>query len=221
MVFVDKEQDNKQSEDEPLTEQGNKQSETEKLSETEQGILLTLARYTAEQYLETGNIPKVDETKLPPALKKVQGCFTTFNKDKNLRGCIGHILPQEELYKCVMDNALNAALNDKRFQPVTREEMDDIDIEISVLSVPQKLEFDSGNDLLTKLRPNIDGVVLIQGLKQSTYLPQVWESFQSKDQFLTSLCKKGEMPLTCWQDTNTEVFTYQAFVFEEEIIESK
>jgi len=200
MVFVDKEQD---------------EQSTEPLNEKEQELLLTLARYTAEQYLETGKIPQVDETKLTPSLKKVQGCFTTFNKDQNLRGCIGHILPQEELYKCVMDNAVNAAVNDARFQPVTLEEMKEIDIEISVLTVPQKLEFESGNDLTNKLTPMVDGVVLKQGFKQSTYLPQVWANFESKDQFLTSLCRKGGMSLNCWQDTNTEVFTYQAFVFEE------
>ncbi len=189
--------------------------EEEPLTKEEQKLLLQLARYTAEQYLETGKTINIDSTKLSPSLKKVQGCFTTFNKNHNLRGCIGHILPKEELYRCVMDNAVNAAVNDQRFPKVSKEEMKDIAIEISVLTVPQKLDFDSGKELSDKLRPMIDGVVLKQGFKQSTYLPQVWTNFKSKDEFLTSLCRKGGMPLNCWQDTQTEVFTYQAFVFEE------
>lgn len=191
------------------------EEQDEQLTKEEQEFLLELARKTAEEYLKTGKKPEADESRLTPNLKKVQGCFTTFNKDHNLRGCIGHILPQEELYKCVMDNAVNAAVNDTRFNPVTYDEMKDIKIEISVLTVPQRLEFSSGGDLLNKLRPMVDGVVLKQGFRQSTYLPQVWANFKSKDEFLTSLCLKGGMPLTCWQDTNTEVFTYQAFVFEE------
>lgn len=185
------------------------------LTNEEQDFLLRLARKTAEEYLNSGKKLVIDDSKLTPDLKKVQGCFTTFNKNHNLRGCIGHILPQEELYKCVMDNAVNAAVNDRRFNPVESKEMQDIVIEISVLTVPEPLEFNDGEDLKDKLRPMVDGVVLKQGFKQSTYLPQVWANFNSKEEFLTSLCRKGGMPENCWQDTSTEVFTYQAFVFEE------
>jgi len=190
--------------------------EEELLTKDEQEFLSSLARNTAEEYLKTGKTPKIDETKLTPALKKVQGCFTTFNKNHNLRGCIGHILPQEELYKCIMENAVNAAVNDRRFNPVEFNEMEDIVIEISVLTVPERLEFSSGEDLKNKLRPMVDGVVLKKGWHQSTYLPQVWANFNNnKEEFLTSLCGKGGMPSDCWQDTSTEVYTYQAFVFEE------
>ena len=132
-----------------------------------------------------------------------------------LRGCIGHILPQEELYKCVMDNAINAAANDPRFQPVTEDELDDIDIEISVLTVPEKLDFSSGEDLKNKLKPMVDGVVLKRGFFQATYLPQVWEQLPAKELFLTNLCQKGGMSADCWNETSTEVYTYQAFVFAE------
>ncbi|MBW2989851.1 AmmeMemoRadiSam system protein A, partial [Candidatus Woesearchaeota archaeon] len=193
--------------------EGEKGSE---LSDKEKELLLGLARYSAENYLKAGKKTGVDESKLTAPLKKVQGCFTTFTKDDNLRGCIGHILPQEELYKCVMDNAINAALNDRRFDPVSYDEMKGIKIEISVLSVPEKVEFDSGDELLEKLRPMIDGVVLKQGFKQSTYLPQVWSNFNSKEEFLGSLCMKGGMGQPCWKDGSTEVHTYQAVVFGEE-----
>ncbi|MEA2037688.1 MAG: AmmeMemoRadiSam system protein B [Nanoarchaeota archaeon] len=191
--------------------------EQEELTGEEKEVLLNLARETVDLYVKEGRIPEVNEEGLSPKLTKVQGCFTTLNKDRNLRGCIGHILPQEELYKCVMDNAINAAVNDRRFKPVTKEELEDINIEVSVLSVPQKIEFSSGDNLKNKLRPMIDGVVIKQGFYQSTYLPQVWANFNNdKEQFLTSLCRKGGMSENCWQDTSTEVFTYQAFVFEED-----
>lgn len=187
----------------------------EPLTKQEQNFLLKAARETLETYLKTGKMPEIDKNKLTPTLKKIQGCFTTLNKNNNLRGCIGHILPQEELYKCVIDNVINAAVNDRRFSPVKYEELKDIEIEISVLSVPEKLEFSSGEDLKNKLRPEIDGVVLKKGFKQSTYLPQVWEQIHDKEQFLSSLCKKGGLSSDCWQDTTTEVLTYQAFVFSE------
>ncbi|RKX57842.1 MAG: hypothetical protein DRP29_07725 [Thermodesulfobacteriota bacterium] len=186
----------------------------ELLTKEEQKFLLNLARETVESYVKNKKKPKVDETKLTPAMKKVQGCFVTLNKNNDLRGCIGHILPQEELYKCIIDNAVNAAVNDHRFNPVTEDELNDIEIEISVLTVPQRLEFSSGDDLKNKLRPNIDGIVLKSGFHQSTYLPQVWEQIPNKESFLSNLCMKGGMAIDCWKDKSTEVYTYQAFVFD-------
>jgi len=186
----------------------------EPLTKNEQEFLLKLARNTISTYLETGTKPILD-LELSPKLEQVQGCFTTLTKNHNLRGCIGHILPQEELYKCVMDNAINAAVNDRRFSKLTAIELSEVEVEVSVLSPPEPMEFSSGEDLMSNLRPMVDGVVLKQGLKSSTYLPQVWENFQSKEQFLSSLCQKGGMSIDCWQDTNTEVLTYQAFVFSE------
>jgi MEMO1 family protein len=202
-----------------FVEKGKGKAQSEKkdlLTKEEQDFLIKLARDTIKEYLKTGKKPKVNESKLTPALKKVQGCFTTLNKNNELRGCIGHIIPQEELYKCVMDNAINAALNDPRFDPVEYDELKDIKIEISVLTIPQKLDFSSSEDLKKKLRPMVDGVVLKQGWHQSTYLPQVWEQLPDKEEFLSSLCEKGGMESDCWKDKKTEVYTYQAFVFEEQ-----
>ncbi|MFH0867882.1 MAG: AmmeMemoRadiSam system protein B [Candidatus Woesearchaeota archaeon] len=204
MAFVEQHEKNKNNEEKEL------------LTKQEQNFLLKLARDTIEHYLKTGKQPSVDKTKLTPALKKIQGCFVTLNKNHDLRGCIGHIFPQEELYKCVIDNSISAAVSDPRFNPVESNELKDIKIEISVLTVPKELKFSSGEDLKNKLRPMTDGVVLKQGFQQSTYLPQVWEQLPDKEEFLTSLCIKGGMNPNCWQDTKTEVSTYQAFVFEEE-----
>ena len=194
---------------ETTSEQNNGQ-----LTEAEKQTLLRLARDKLESLFYDMSVD-IDSYDITPNLKKKQGCFTTLNKNGNLRGCIGHILPQEELYKCVMENAENAAFNDPRFNKVTEDELRDIEIEVSVLTVPQRLEFSSGEDLKSKLRQNVDGVVMKKGWSQSTYLPQVWEQLPSHDMFLSQLCIKGNMKPGCWQDTSTEVYTYQAIVFHE------
>jgi len=189
--------------------------EKEQLSKNEQEFLLKLARETLEKHLKDGKKPKIDDSKLSPALKKVQGCFTTLSKNGSLRGCIGHIMPQQELYKCVMDNAISAAIEDHRFHHVTYSELKDLKIEISVLTPPKELRFTTPDELKEKLRPMIDGVVLKDRFKKSTYLPQVWEQLTDKEEFLSSLCEKGGMQSDCWKKPTIKVQTYQAFVFSE------
>ena len=184
-------------------------------SEDDKDLLLRLARASFESYVKDGKRIAVDEDKLPESLRKVQGCFTTLNEDGSLRGCIGHIIPQEELYKCVIDNAVNAAVNDRRFSPVSVEELEDIEVEVSVLAVPYELEYSSPEELLGKLRPMVDGVVIKSGFHQSTYLPQVWEQLPDKEQFLSELCKKAGLERDCWKDSSAEVYVYQAEVFSE------
>ncbi len=186
------------------------------VNKDEQKQLLALARQTLDSYLSNGKLPDVDEKTLPAPLLLKKGCFVTLEENDQLRGCIGHIIPQEALYKCVMDNAVNAAVNDMRFNKVDYGELDDISIEISVLTVPEKLEFNSGDELKSLLTPDVDGVILKQGMHQSTYLPQVWESLPDKETFLSSLCLKGGMAAGCWKDTKTEAYTYHAQVFGED-----
>jgi len=186
------------------------------LSRENKEFLLRLARETLESYVKKGKKPQLNADLVNDRLLKVQGCFVTLNKNGNLRGCIGHILPQEELYKCVIDNAVNAAAYDKRFSPVKPDELDEIEVEVSVLTVPEELYFESPDDLLNKLQPNIDGVVLQYEGRQSTYLPQVWEQLPNKELFLSSLCQKQGSPADCWQQPYVKVYTYNAFVFHEE-----
>lgn len=185
------------------------------LTQAQQDYLLALARKAVGRYLEKKETLEVDDEDLDPALKKERGCFVTLNKQEDLRGCIGHIEPQESLYKAVIDNAINAAVNDHRFNSVTSDELDQIAIEISILTVPQEVEFNSGQELKEKLREGVDGVILKRGVYQSTYLPQVWDQLPDREEFLRRLCRKGGMSQDCWQDPATEVHVYQAFVFSE------
>lgn len=185
------------------------------LTSQERNSLLELARKTLQQVVATGSMPTLDPYDLPDNLREKKGCFVTLKKNGQLRGCIGYIFPLEPLYRAVMDNACAAAIKDRRFDPVRPEELEAIEIEISVLTVPQPLEFDSPTDLLTQLRPNVDGVVLRIGGRQSTYLPQVWEQLSDKERFLSYLSAKAGCQPLAWKEPGTSVLTYQAEAFKE------
>lgn len=191
------------------------------LSKDEKEFLLRLARRRLESVVRGTKFDAINPDLLTEELVKKKGCFVTLNKHSMLRGCIGYILPRKPLYQCVIDNTVNAALHDSRFSPVQPDELDDIEIEISVLTVPKQLEYDNSDELLRKLRPGIDGVILSSGWHSSTYLPQVWEQLPDKIDFLTRLCLKGGMSKDCWKKSTTEIKTYQALVFSEKDIVSQ
>lgn len=183
------------------------------LEKAEQDKLIQIARDTLVAHYN-GVDYSVDEKTLPPKLLEEKGCFVTLNEGKQLRGCIGSLGPQDKLYKCVIDNALNAALNDGRFNPVDAGELDKIKVEVSVLTVPRTLSYDGPDDLKAKLIVGVDGVILKSGDRQSTYLPVVWEQIPGKEDFLNELCLKQGSPPTCWK--TAEVLTYQAQEFHED-----
>jgi AmmeMemoRadiSam system protein A len=139
----------------------------------------------------------------------------TLTENGELRGCIGHIVPQEALYQAVVDNARNAATRDPRFEPVRPEEVKRIKIEISVLTEPQPLGFSSPEELLNKLEPGEDGVVLRIGSRGATYLPQVWEQLPDKVQFLNHLAEKAGCAPDDWRGRNVSVSIYHVEAFAE------
>ena len=141
--------------------------------------------------------------------------FVTLTKHGQLRGCIGSLEPRRSLAVDVRENAVAAALQDPRFPPVRREELGDLHIEVSVLSIPQRLEYDGVDDLIAKLRPGIDGVVIERGWNRATFLPQVWEKVPSAHQFLQHLCLKAYLPVDAYRDADLDVYTYQVEEFEE------
>jgi AmmeMemoRadiSam system protein A len=142
--------------------------------------ILSLARKSLIETVEYGRKLKVAAKDFPGPLSEPKGCFVTLTIKGALRGCIGHILPHEPLYQAVIDNARSAAINDTRFPALTLEELENVHIEVSVLTKPKALQFDGPKDLLAKLRPNIDGVVLHIGGRMATFLPQVWEQLPDK-----------------------------------------
>ena len=189
--------------------------EQETYSKEERKLLLDLARRTVTEVVTKGAPPAVDAKSLPAKFAEVKGCFVTLTENGQLRGCIGHILPQLPLYRAVIENAQSAAMRDPRFQPVKPEEVDKLEIEVSVLTPPQPLPFSSPDDLLAKLRPHRDGVVLQVSGHGATYLPQVWDQIPDKVMFLNTLSEKAGCPPDAWRGPGTMVSIYHVEAFKE------
>ncbi len=185
------------------------------INDKDREFLLKLARNTIIRKKVKDSITGEEINSLSDVLKQKRGCFVTLNKHGELRGCIGYILPIQPLYQAVIDNAYNAAFSDPRFNPVAKDEIDDLHIEISVLTVPEKLDYKDKDDLLKKLMPDVDGVIIKLGFRSSTFLPQVWEQLPSKEEFLSHLCMKAGLSFDEWQKGRIEVETYKAEAFEE------
>lgn len=188
----------------------------ETFSPAERDLLLQLARQTLVNQVTRAPLPEVKESQLTPRLKEVRACFVTLNRvDTGLRGCMGYVVPTLPLAQCVIDRAVAAASEDPRFSPVRPEELPQIEIEVSVLSVPRELAFTGAQDLLRKLRPGVDGVILKTRYGGATFLPQVWEQLPIPEEFLGHLCRKHGAPPDCWRQDGIQVLTYQASVFKE------
>ena len=187
----------------------------ENLSAAERKYLLDLARRTLASVTAGGSVPEVAEKDAPPKLAEKKACFVTLTKEGALRGCIGHLMAIEPLQQAVAENARNAALRDPRFPAVTPDELDKIKIEISVLTEPQPLPFSSPDDLLSKLHPNEDGVLLHIGSRTATFLPQVWAQLPDKVKFLEHLSLKAGGEPSAWRGKDVTVSIYHAECFEE------
>lgn len=188
----------------------------------EKRFLLNLVRETLYWYLEDKSIPDVDDKYLTRNLLQKKACFVTLNgKNGELRGCMGMFEPVDApLYQNVIDRAIASATQDHRFafNRIAYDELSEITIEISILTSPKNLKFSSPEDLLTKLRPLVDGVIVTTPYGGSTYLPQVWEQLPNKEDFLSQLCKKHGAPADYWRRNhkNLEVQTYEVIHFSEE-----
>jgi len=139
----------------------------------------------------------------------------TLTIEGNLRGCIGALQASQPLAQDVQEHAVAAALEDYRFRPVQPQEVAGLVIEISRLSPSQELEYFSPQDLLLKLRPEVDGVVLRRGFQRATFLPQVWENIKDPSDFLTQLCYKMGVPGDLWLKEHLQVQIYQVQEFKE------
>lgn len=190
--------------------------DSENLAAAERKFLLELARETLARVTAEDNLPEVAAEDLPPKLREKKACFVTLTKNGALRGCIGHLTALEPLYEAVAENARNAALRDPRFPPVAPDELDQIKIEISVLTEPQPLAFSSPDDLLNKLHLNEDGVLLHIGPRMATFLPQVWAQIPDKVEFLGHLSRKAGCDPSAWRGNDVSVSIYHVECFEEE-----
>ena len=187
------------------------------LNEQQGLVLLRLARQTIEEQLGILPTDPVQSDELDdPYLRQHRGVFVTLNKRGMLRGCIGSLLGVESILDGVRRHAVNAALHDHRFPMVTGDETEALQIDISVLTPPQNFEYRDGEDLVRKLRPHVDGVILkVPGGAGATFLPQVWDQLPIEEMFLDHLCLKAGLAKDSWRSGELTVQTYQVQHFEE------
>lgn len=180
-----------------------------------QATLLRLAREALRLTAEGRELPTIDLNNLPAPLREPGASFITLTKDEALRGCIGTLEAKLPLAEDVRQHTLAAALYDYRFPKVQPDEVDEIKIEVSILTEPKQLEYKDPEDLLQLLRPEIDGVILTDGVRRATFLPQVWKRIPSPTLFLSMLCEKASLAPDAWRKENLQVFVYQVMEIHE------
>jgi AmmeMemoRadiSam system protein A len=185
-----------------------------------QGLsLVMLARYALMKHFKRPvseeRQDRIRAVLADPALQATSGTFVTLKIGGQLRGCIGNLVGHEALVDGVRTNALNAALHDPRFRPLTAKELDHVSVEVSVLTASQPLEYADAEDLVAKLRPHVDGVTIRKGFASATFLPQVWEQLPDARTFLSHLCLKAGLAGDAWRQGDLAVETYQVQYFEE------
>lgn len=148
----------------------------------------------------------------PKVLDEKGACFVTLEIDGNLRGCVGSIIAHQSLINDLLQNSYNAAFNDTRFYPLTEEEFKHTKINVSLLSAPKKIEFESEEDLLNKIVPFEDGIIIKDGRYQAVYLPSVWDTINNKREFLNSLKQKAGLPPDYYSKT------FEAYRFKTEYL---
>jgi uncharacterized protein len=178
------------------------------IGESEKTTLLSIARKTLVACLTDEQITPCDCSS--DALTVRKGAFVTLHKGKDLRGCIGQIYPDKELCRIVQQCTVSAALEDPRFMPVRIDEVDDLMIEISVLSPFRRIRNSEEVEI------GKHGLYIVQGMFRGLLLPQVaTECRWGKVEFLEHTCLKAGLPRSAWQDTDTEINVFEAEVFSE------
>ncbi|MEA2071632.1 MAG: TIGR00296 family protein [Asgard group archaeon] len=189
-------------------------------------FLISLARKTILEYLSIKKIPEPPEN-TPEKLKQETGVFVTLNKiqnngEKALRGCIGYATPVFPLVQAVIQAAKSAACNDPRFPAVSLEEMEDIVVEVTILTPPEQIDVKNPEDYLKEIEIGRDGLIIKKGSWNGLLLPQVplewnWDT----EEFLDHTCNKAGLPGGCWKDPKTEVYKFSGVIYQEEKPEGK
>jgi AmmeMemoRadiSam system protein B/AmmeMemoRadiSam system protein A len=165
--------------------------------------LLRLAAAGLEHGVAQGRPPSVDVTRVPPALRAPGAAFVTLSRaaDDALRGCIGSVEARRPLAQDVAEHGFNAGFRDSRFPAVTGGELAGLRVSVSVLTPAVPLPFTDRDDLLARMRPGIDGLILEDRGRRGLFLPQVWEQLPTPEAFLTQLLRKAGLAPSHWSDS--------------------
>ena len=173
---------------------------------------LGLVREALVGRVQHGSAPQIDIENQPMPLQGLGASFVTLTLQGSLRGCIGTLEARRALAADLGDNAVGAGFRDPRFPPISRTEVDACHIEIAVLSRPAPMTYLNRDDLLDQLRPGRDGLVLVSGRHRSTFLPKVWDSLTTPQDFLAELCKKAGLSSDHWSpDLRISRYTAESF----------
>jgi AmmeMemoRadiSam system protein A len=183
------------------------------LNKTEKDFCLALAKKSIEYSICSDTLLKLPDNeikKLPKKLLEKKACFVTLKLNGKLRGCIGHLVAHKPLYSDIIENAYASAFCDPRYNALSRKELCDIAIEISVLTDAIEIKFKDCNDLLKQIKPKKDGLIISRGYSSATFLPSVWEEIKSKEEFLSQLCIKADLDSDSWKRPGMKIQKYNS-----------
>lgn len=172
-------------------------------------VLLSVARQAIMDGFNHCNT--LDTTQLYtdyPLLKNNGATFVTLTLNHELRGCIGSLIAYRPLLEDLIHNAKAAAFEDPRFYPLSKDEFKNVNLEISLLSEPEPINYETIADLKTKVIPYADGIIVQKGGRKATFLPQVWEQLPTFELFFSHLCQKAGLGAECLQ-SHPEVWRYR------------
>lgn len=181
---------------------------TEKIASCHGKLLLDLAEDSIEFGVRHGRPSDIDANAYPDDLLEPRATFVTLKIGNELRGCIGSVQANEPLVHDLAHNAFAAAFSDPRFPPLEQREFEQLIIHISILSEPEPLICGSEQELLKKLRPHVDGLILEEAGRRGTFLPAVWESLPEPKLFLAHLKEKTGLSADYWSE-NIRTYRYR------------
>lgn len=186
----------------------------QELSTKDKKFLLDIAYKSIKAAVTNSGKPDPDPATIPETICQERGAFVTINKKGKLRGCIGYVMPVKPLWKAVREMAESAAMKDPRFPAIQEDELEDIEIEISVLTVPEKIEN------IEDIEVGKHGLIIKRGFQQGLLLPQVavdhnWD----RNEFLKYTCRKAGLPMDAWNERDTDIKIFSAQVFNQSDLE--
>ncbi len=182
------------------------------IDEDQQQTLLALAETAIRHAMEHGTLLQINPEDFDEALLQPAASFVTLKKRGQLRGCIGSLEAHRSMVEDVVHNADAAAFSDPRFPPLLQDELPGLELDISLLTPAQEMQFSSEKDLIAQLQPGIDGLILEEGYRRGTFLPSVWEQLPNPEQFLQHLKLKAGLPPNHWS-ANIRISRYTTQIF--------